>query len=649
NPPATQPLPTAIDTPPLAPDLTNERVGRTALERARLAPFVNVLAGHLNAEQVEDTRMLLISVDHSDPVLAAAIASTVAQVFIEQSKTNRRARFESTTTWLEDQTRKLKADVEAADLKLTNFASSNNMFSTGEGKENLTTEKLSSMFGLAFKAKTEKILKGSLYEEVKAGRVAQLPESFADPKTAQLRSRVDELTLLAAQYAGRLGPENPRVVDLNKQVVAVQKQIDESRSTLESRLKADYDRSVREEQSLNDALESVKKEAVNQNSAVIQLGMLKQAAEISKSIYQDFLTRSSNLKLQKADQDERKSKVIEPAFVPATPTGPNRLRTILIGLLASLILGVAIALLIEYLDSSVKTVDDIARYAALPTLGVIPVIGGSKSRLSKHAGRAAPKLISAIGDDSAGQMTSRFGRKGRGGVSSTSLAEAYRGLRTSILLSAAGQAPRTILFTSSQPSEGKTTTTINTAISLAQLGASILIIDADMRRPSTHRVFKVPSSPGLSTFLSRDVELESLVQELSVPNLSLLPCGPLPPNPAELISSARMKELLRQAMERYDHVLIDSPPLINVSDPLILSTLVDGVILVVQGGRSSRAIVRRARIELTNVGAKIFGVVLNNVDWKREGYNDYYYYYNRYYSSDYETDRDPEQASSSGD
>jgi capsular exopolysaccharide synthesis family protein len=212
----------------------------------------------------------------------------------------------------------------------------------------------------------------------------------------------------------------------------------------------------------------------------------------------------------------------------------------------------------------------------------------------------------------------------------SSVVEAYRMLRTSVLLSAAGNPPKVVLFTSGQPGEGKTTTAINTAISLSQLGSSVLLIDADLRRPTVHRVFKMGQSQGLSTFLSRQVEIEALIHRLWVPNLSVLPCGPIPPNPAELISSERMRGLLKLLSERYDHILIDSPPLTNVTDPVILSTMVDGVILVVQAGRSTRDIVRRARQELSSVGAKIFGVVLNNLDIKREGYDSYLSTYGNY-------------------
>jgi capsular exopolysaccharide synthesis family protein len=186
------------------------------------------------------------------------------------------------------------------------------------------------------------------------------------------------------------------------------------------------------------------------------------------------------------------------------------------------------------------------------------------------------------------------------------------------------------LITSGQPGEGKTTTAVNTAISLSQLGASVLIIDCDMRKPSTHKIFGLDNLRGLSTYLSRDIEVRGLIRKLEIPNVSLLSSGAIPPNPAELISSERMRNLLSELSQEYDHILIDSPPLINVTDPVILSAMVDGVILVVHGGKSSRGVAQRARQDLVSVGAKIFGVVLNNVDLRREGYNEYYYY--RYYS-----------------
>jgi capsular exopolysaccharide synthesis family protein len=207
--------------------------------------------------------------------------------------------------------------------------------------------------------------------------------------------------------------------------------------------------------------------------------------------------------------------------------------------------------------------------------------------------------------------------------SRSSVAEAYRVLRTSVLLSSVDNPPKKILITSGQPGEGKTTTVVNTAISLAQLGSSVLIIDCDLRKPSVHKVLGVDQSRGLSTYLSTKIDLVDVMQKLSIPNLWVLPCGPIPPNPSEMISSAKMKDMLRTLAESFDHIIIDSPPLLKVTDPVILSTLVDGVVLVVHGGKSTREVVRRTRQELSMAGAKIFGVVLNNVDIQAEGYDSY--------------------------
>jgi capsular exopolysaccharide synthesis family protein len=233
------------------------------------------------------------------------------------------------------------------------------------------------------------------------------------------------------------------------------------------------------------------------------------------------------------------------------------------------------------------------------------------------------------------------------------IAESYRHLRTSLLLSSAGTPPRTILVTSSQPSEGKTTTAINTAFILAQTGAQVLIIDCDLRRPRLHAHFNMPNARGLTNALSGEAsEIDNLMQTCEqTPNLKVLTSGPMPPNPAELLGSDEMRKLLKTLSEKFTHVIVDSPPAISFTDASILSTFVDGVILVVHGGRSSRAVVRRAKQQLLDIGANIFGVVLNNVKVESKGnyyYSGYYSGHYDYYGSDEETpaEESPRAASS---
>ncbi|HEX8091511.1 MAG TPA: CpsD/CapB family tyrosine-protein kinase, partial [Blastocatellia bacterium] len=253
-------------------------------------------------------------------------------------------------------------------------------------------------------------------------------------------------------------------------------------------------------------------------------------------------------------------------------------------------------------------------------------ISGRKTRMLP-GGNGKKKTIS-------GMSMASGDREGKGQLvtldSRSSVAEAYRVLRTSVLLSSVDNPPKKILITSGQPGEGKTTTVVNTAISLAQLGSSVLIIDCDLRKPSVHKVLGADPSRGLSTYLSGKVDLVDMMQKLAIPNLWVLPCGPIPPNPSEMISSAKMKDMLNLLSQSFDHIIIDSPPLLKVTDPVILSTLVDGVVLVVHGGKSTREVVRRSRQELSMAGAKIFGVVLNNVDLQAEGYDGYYESYSDY-------------------
>ena len=603
---------------------SNGEGARSREESARLSPYVDVLASNLNAEPLTDTRMIVVSFSHTDPVLAADIVDNVAQVFIQRSFENRTERFTSTSEWLDKSTRELQAKVQQAEQALADYSNRHNIYSL-EGKDNLAIEKLTRLHSEATRAETERMLKQSMYEQVKAGNADKIPDTFTDTKIGDLQRKLGDLKISLAQMLSTYGPKNPNVITVKDQITAIEEQINDSRKSLDGRLKADYERALRDEISFKTALDQAKAEAAQQNQAAIQYSILKQEVETNKQMYQDFLNKTNQAKIQKAEQ-QNPMKMIDPPQVPIAPVGPNRLRTITIGFLLSLVAGIGLVFVLEYLDNTVKTVEDIARYTQLPALSIIPAMSGRKSRmLSSGNGKKKDAEGLRITSSNGLQTERLMALDGR-----SSIAEAYRVLRTSVLLSSVDKPPKTILVTSGQPGEGKTTTAVNTAISLAQLGSSVLIIDCDLRRPSAHKLLGVEQAQGLSTYLSRNVKLVDVMQKLPIPNLWILPCGPIPPNPAEMISSARMKEMLRLLGESFDHIIIDSPPLLKVTDPVILSTLVDGVILVVHGGKSTRDIVRRTRQELSLAGAKIFGVVLNNVDIDHAGEHEYYSSYSDY-------------------
>ncbi|HEX4948339.1 MAG TPA: polysaccharide biosynthesis tyrosine autokinase [Blastocatellia bacterium] len=619
------PAPTSlyIEPPPIpAPE---SLMTRPPQESARLSPYVSILSGSLSASQVEETQLMTISFEHTNPMLAAQVVNTTAEFFIAHNYRNKTRRYHSTSTWLNARTRDLKTKLEQAEQQLATFSGSHGLFSPN-GDESLVIEKLSKLHGQVLQAETERILKQSLYEEVTQGRLAQLPEAFADAKLATVQNKLSELTIQASQYAGRFGPDNPRTQDIQKQMTALQKQLDEGRTTLADKLKADYERATRDEQSLRAALEKAKTEAIQQNQATVQFGLLKQEAETAKAMYTEFLQKTNQAAIQLNEQN-KDLQVIEAASLPVIPVAPNRMRMILVGFLLSLCFGIGLALVIEYADDTIKSADDVTRTTGLPALAVIPAARVNRLRMRG----AASKSTALIKENpEAGLSRPLISQPGELLDSSASmLTEAYRGLRTSLLLSAAGTPPKTLLFTSSEPGEGKTTTTINTAISLAQMGLSVVIIDADLRRPSIHKVFGLDPSHGITSYLSRHIGLASLLQDAPIPCISVLPCGAIPPNPTELISSEKMRTMVQLLREHFDHVLIDSPPLTNVADSLVLSTLADGVVLVVQSNKTKRRALQRMRRELMQVGAKVFGVVLNKAD-QRNGYDGYYYYTSSY-------------------
>ncbi|HEY8459665.1 MAG TPA: polysaccharide biosynthesis tyrosine autokinase, partial [Blastocatellia bacterium] len=520
--------------------------------------------------------------------------------------------------------------VQRAEQALADYTRAHNIFTT-EGAATLTTSRLARLHDQVTRAEAERILKETLFEEARQGRVMEVPEVFAEmtskssPRLMELQKQLGELTIREAQLSVHFGPSNPELQEARQQIAAIKEQIEASRKSLNEKLRAEYEHAVRNEQSLKAALAAAKAEAVDENQAAIQHGILKQEVDTAKSLYNEFLHKANQSKIQVAEQYSG-IRIIDHAKAPTQASGPRRALHILLWFVISLTLGVGLALLIEFTDNTIRNRGDVAQFLQLSTMAVIPRIKGMSKKslagLPKSRGLARWK-VRLLGQDSSKSGLLLAAASGQKGIGDMAAAESYYALRTSVLLSGHEEAPKTILVTSCQSGDGKTITTINLARSLWELDARVLVIDADMRRPAVRKLLGPGPHPGLSTYLTTDAEVDKLIQNTNNPGLSLLPSGPIPSNPATLISSPKMKRLLEQLSNQYDYILIDSPPLGYVTDAVILSTMVDGVVLVARGGKSKREDVHRAKYDLLNVGARILGVVLNRANPKDCGYGDY--------------------------
>jgi capsular exopolysaccharide synthesis family protein len=362
-------------------------------------------------------------------------------------------------------------------------------------------------------------------------------------------------------------------------------------------------------------------DAQGQNSGAVMIKLLEQTIETNRGFLDNLRKQQSGNDVASQGSDNNIS-VASFGIPPDYPVAPRRLMTIAAALMLSTLFGMGLALFLEYLDDTITSTEEVESYLQLPALAAIPTIDTMPKR----------KLLLVGGKSESEEIDREESELLIFADPRSSLSESYRQLRTSILLSTAGHAPKSLLITSSLPSEGKTTTATNTAISLAQTGAKVLIIDADMRRARLHSVFNVPNGLGLSTVLSSelsDKEILDVTHFDERTKVHVMTSGPIPPNPAELIGSEQMVHLLKVLQNEFTHVVVDSPPISSFTDGVLIASLVDGVILVVHSGKSSRQVVRRARQLLMDVRARVLGVVLNNVNLNSQ---DNYYYYQSYYT-----------------
>jgi len=582
-------------------------------EAARQEQLIRKFQGSLKVQQVPDTSLVEIRYSDPNPSLAADIANAVAATFIEQ---NVKSRYDSTmqaADWLSKQLADLQIKMESSQAKLIQYQKEHAIVGTDE-KQNLTTEKLDELNKELIGAQADRIQRESLYQIATTNNPETLSAVLQDPILTGLRQRQTELQAQYALLSTEFGPGYPKVLEIKNQLDQVDRNYREQVENSVNRIKNDYQTAVNRERMLQAALAEQTGVADQLNQNAIEYKVLKQEADSNRQLYDGLLEQLKQASLA-AGLNSSNVRVVDRARVPLHPARPSIPRNMEFALLIGLVVGVVIAFGLEALDTTVKTPDQAASISGLPILGVIPLQSAygavttiSKAYLLKKVPRnnISPRpLISYLEPQS-------------------EIAEAYRALRTSILLSSPSHPPRSILVTSSVPQDGKTMTCINIAIVLAQQGKRILLVDADMRRPHIHRAFGLNSQMGLSNILTGSLNVNDAIQATVQPNLFVIPAGPIPPHPAELLSSPLMQDLLRKLRDDYDHVIVDSPPVISVTDPVLLSVQTDAVLLIIRSGQTTAAHVRRARSLLQSVNAGLLGVVVNAADL---GSPDYYYYY----------------------
>jgi polysaccharide biosynthesis transport protein len=596
----------------------------TPIQRYRL---IAMFQGATKILVLPNTEIVEVHFQNQDPAVAMNAANSIVDAYLDRDL---RSRFEGTTrvsNWLSQQLTSVKKQVEDSEKALTDYQRKNNMVSLDAEGGSLVTDSLRTVNQQLAEAEADRIVKEARYKMALTRNPDLLISVASGTVLSGLRGQQSALLVQAAQMKSKFGPDYPKVRELDKELASVQATIDDEINNLTKRFTEEFNAAVKTEDLMRGRLEATKQEAFHENESAAQFDILKHGAESASELYDGL-----QLKLKEAGitagLNSNSVDIIDRASIPPFPVLPKKRSAIMFGLLGGFFAGIALAFFMESLDDTIRTSDDSEAVSQLPTLAVIPhfVVAGRKSSpATSPAAKAEQQRLLKVSPDLVSYVDPQ-----------SIAAEGFRTFRSSILLSAVDHEPKMLLITSSFAAEGKSTCAANLAISFAQRSARVLLVDTDLRKGTLHMKFRLSNRAGLSTLLSRESGNEVYEHPLpEYPNLTVLSRGPIAPNPGEMLASRAMEEMLAQWRNEYDHIILDSSPILAVADTLSLAPQVDAAFILVRSGVTRKRALTRVREQLRRANGRVLGTVINDVDLRMENYYTYSKRYDYGYKSNY--------------
>lgn len=589
-----------------------------------------VLAG-IEVNPVRDTKLVELSFSSPFPQLTTEIVNTLAEEFISFSVEKRYSSTQQASDFLTESIANLRDDLYAKERELQRYGQEKDILFLSE-TESTAVNMFTDLSEAYNQAMLERINADAEYRELKDLEGDSIPQFISDPSIQQLKTEYTRLRTDYQEKSRQLKPDHPEMVRITARLDGLKEEINKAADAAEGRLRA----ARQKEASIKATLDRQRGDVAKMKNNAILYNSIKSEVESKRRLLNTLLERQSETQLsaQLRGLNASNISIIDRAEVPLRPVSPNKRNNLLLALFFGLVGGIGLCFLVDYLDDTVKEPEEVEKIIGLPALGVVPFLAskgttkgttyGSFIRDRYSSGKESPDRQHSIPEVKEIELVNHL-------HPDSSLSEEYRTVRTSVLLSHAEKPPKVIGFTSAIAQEGKTSTVVNMAISFAQLHERVLLVDADLRKPRLHRLFSLRNVSGLTAFLTGKAPLKDVIHKTHIENIWVVPSGPVPPNPAELLNSKMMKDLLEEASQIFDIVLLDSPPVLAVIDPVIISSIADSMVMVIRAGKTRRKPLLAAVEELKRARASIIGVVLNAANLSNGGYSySRYYRYNQY-------------------